>query len=946
MEKEIRFGRHQFEPRTGRLWAGRREVKLTPKAAAVLSALIANPGQPVTREQLFLLVWGDTVVGDAALTSCIQELREALGDDARQPRFIETRHRRGYRFVAPLLPPPPGAVIADERPARLVPQASPVVVGRERVLSVLGAYLDRASEGQRQLVFVTGEPGIGKTTVVEAFLAEAALREGLRLGQGRCIEHYGAGEAFLPILEAVARLCREPGGKDLIRVLRQYAPTWLVQMPSLVAPAELKSLQRQTSGVARERMLRELTEAVEALTAVQPLVLWLEDLHWSDVSTLDWLAYVARRPGPARLLLLGVYRPAEALSRGHPLQAVKDELEVHGCCQELPLTLLEQSAVREYLTRRFPPVASHAPALAALSRVIHQRTDGNPLFVVNVVADLVSSGALVDRDGLWEVAQAPESTQLAIPNDVRAMIARQLDRVRPDERRLLEVASAAGAEFAAAAVAAAADIALEEADAGCAHLARRASFLAARGTDLWPDGTLSGRYGFRHALYQEVVYEHVLAGRRAEHHRRIGLRLEAAFGEEADEIATELAMHFQRAREVPRAIRYLHRAGHIATQRSAAREAVTHLTQALELIGALPDSPSRTQEEIALQIALGPPLMAMEGWGAPEVERAYARAQELCERLGDPPELFPALWGLWQFRASRAELGAARTLGERLLTLARRTDDAGIRVQAHHALWTSFFSLGELPAAHDHIRQGLALYDVDRHASMASAYGHDAGVCALSIGAWTLELLGESERATQYSRDALALARKLDHPFSETHAFVLTAVLFRLRGDWSAVRQLAENARRIARDRGFALLDARATIMRGWAMVQAGESGEGIAEMRDGIAAARSKGANFLPYFLGCLAEGLVKAGHVEAALDTVTEALATVERTDSRFCEAELHRLKGELLLAACRDPVEAERAFRTALGLARRHGARMMEHRVAASLRELPNARGRGDR
>ncbi len=539
----------------------------------------------------------------------------------------------------------------------------------------------------------------------------------------------------------------------------------------------------------------------------------------------------------------------------------------------------------------------------------------------------------------------PEVVQVAIPADVRGMIARQLDRVRPEERRLLEAASAGGAEFSAAALAVAAEIAIDDADARCAELSRRESFLIARGTDEWPDGTLSGRYGFRHALYQDVVHEHVPAARRVELHRRIGARIEAAFGDRAAEVAAELAMHFHRGRDVVRAIRYLRLAGEVATRRSASREAIVHLTEALDLLKTLPESAERAQQEVALQIALGPRLMAIKGWGAPEVERAYARAQELCERMDNSLELFQALWGLWRVRTSRAELDAARALGERLLTVARRAGDSGMVLQAHHALWTPLFLQGELSLARDHVAQGIALYDADQHASLAALYGdHDACVCGLSMGAWALELLGEAEQADRHSRDSIALARTLGHPFSETQALLVAAFVHRLRGDWRLCRQLAEEAGVLARERGFVELSARASTMRGWAMVQAGETEEGIALMREGIAAVRTLGPVDLPYFLGSLADGYSKVGRVDVALDTVTEALAAAERTGERFYEAELHRLRGELLIAARRDATGAEMCFRTALETARRQQARMLERRAVSSLRALDD-QGRGD-
>ena len=298
---------------------------------------------------------------------------------------------------------------------------------------------------------------------------------------------------------------------------------------------------------------------------------------------------------------------------------------------------------------------------------------------------------------------------MAIPDDVREMIARQLDRTAPEERRILDAASAAGAEFSSAAAAAAAGVAIDQADGCCANLARRELFLTARGADEWPDGTVSGRYAFRHALYQEVAYEHVPAGRRVELHRRIGRAIEVAFGERAGEVAAELAMHFQRARDIDRAVAYLHRAGEIAiASRRGAGGCDTSNCCARPAQDAA-ESPRHAQQELALQIALGPSLMAIKGFGVPEVEQVYARALELCEPMGDP-QLFRALWGLWQFRMNRAELDAARALGKRLVALARHTDDAGVVIEAHHALWCHLFFQGELLASRDHVAQALALY--------------------------------------------------------------------------------------------------------------------------------------------------------------------------------------------------------------------------------------------
>jgi predicted ATPase len=432
-----------------------------------------------------------------------------------------------------------------------------------------------------------------------------------------------------------------------------------------VPAGEFEAVQRRTAGATRERMLRELAEAVEALTAARPLVLVLEDLHWTDVSTLDWLAYVARRREPARLLVVGTSRPVEAVVAAHPLRAVTQELRLHGQGVELVLPYLPETGVAAYLAQRYG--AGTLPA--ALARVLHQRTGGNPLFLVAVVDALVQQGRLQEGPTGWALVGDLETVTMGVPASVRQLLERQFEQLAPEEQVLLEAASVVGVEFAAAAVAAVAQ-AIEAVEACCDALARRGQFVQARGTADWPDGTVTASYGFRHALYRELVYDRVPASRRVRWHRQIGARLEAGYGARAPELAAELAEHFVRGRNAEQAVHYLQLAGAQAVQRSAHREALQHLTRGLELLAMLPETPARTQQELNLQLALGQALSATKGIAAPEVEQTYARARALCAQLGETPQLFPTLWGLCRFYRSRGALPTARELGEQLHQLA------------------------------------------------------------------------------------------------------------------------------------------------------------------------------------------------------------------------------------------------------------------------------------
>ncbi|MBI3799389.1 MAG: AAA family ATPase [Deltaproteobacteria bacterium] len=740
-QKHSLFGLFRLDPENQCLWRGRRRVTLKPKAFAVLRYLVEHSGRLVSKSELLDAVWPDVSVSEGILKFCVREIRAALGDDAQAPRFIETLHRRGYRFVAPVTTTQPVVSsqlsVVSKRAVRTGSQLATdnwqlttSVVGREAELAQLYDWLDKAFHGERQIVFVTGEAGIGKTTLVEAFLESLAservqsprskvqglslspipnphpLTPSLWIGRGQCIEHYGAGEAYMPVLEALGRLCREPEGRRFIELLGQHAPTWLVQMPALLSPPKLEALQRQMAGATRERMLREMAEALETLTGAgamrQPplLVLMLEDLQWSDHSTLELIATLARRREKARLLVIGTSRPVETLETEHPLRAVMQELQLHQQCKELQLELLTEAAVENYLTVRFPRGATGLSSLQPLARTVHQRTEGNPLFMVNVVDYLIARGVLAEQRGHWGVRPAEE--QFKVPENLQQMIVKQSERLSPEEQRVLEVASVAGVEFSAAAVAAAVETEISEVEEKCEGLARRAQFLRASGESEWPDGTVAARYRFLHALYQEVLYGRVTAGRRQRLHQRIGEREETAYGTQAKELATELAMHFERGRDYQRAVQYLQQAGENAQRRSAHREAINHLTKGLELLQILPDTPQRSQHELVLQTTLGPSLISTKGYGVPEVERAYTRARELCRQVGETPQLFPMLLGLLIFYTVRAEYQTARELGERCLSLAQRVQDPALITATQSVLPIILLFLGEFAVARAH----------------------------------------------------------------------------------------------------------------------------------------------------------------------------------------------------------------------------------------------------
>jgi DNA-binding winged helix-turn-helix (wHTH) protein/predicted ATPase len=950
------FGPFRLDLTNACLWRRDEMLALRPKAFAVLTYLVTHAGQLVTKEALLEAVWAETAVSDMVLKASIRQIRQVLGETVETPQFIATVHRRGYRFIAPVTtvePASPTSVQSAPAPLPLPPSSpglqpallSTVLVAREGVLCQLQARLAEAIQGRRRMVLVTGEPGIGKTALVTAFTAQAAAEHEIRIAWGQCVEHYGAGEAYMPVLTALGQLCRDPESLPVVGLLRQHAPTWLVQMPWLLSSADRETLQHELRGATRDRMLRELAELLDIITASKPLILVLEDLHWSDHATLDVLTMLARRRESARLLLVGTYRPAEVMGRDHPLRTVTQDLRLYEYGTELPLELLRAPAVTAYLATRLP--GGQLPV--ELGQRLYERTGGNPLFVVKVVEHLIARGILVEQDGHWELCGPMTELEVEVPKNLRQMIAQQFDRLTSEEQQLVEVGSVRGREFSVAAVAAGCERDVQHLERVCEALVRRGAVLRSIGTIEWPDGTFSPYYAFQHALYQQVAYERLGMARRVLLHRRIGERLEQAYSSQVATLAAELAMHFARGRDYPRAVRYLQQAAEIALQRHAHQEAVDHLQHALALLSTLPDTPDRPQQELQLHLALGAPLMAIKGQAAPEVEHVYARAHTLCLQVEQTAQLLPVLAGLRRFYAVRAVHQASWDLGERLLTLAQRLDTPAFQLEAERGLGTTLLFVGQFREALAHLENAIALY-APGQLRVADVLG-DPKISCLVFAARALWCLGYPAQALARSQEALALMQQLAHPYGLVWGQSFVADLYLLCGDLPTARQLAEASLAQATAQGVPYWLARGRFMYGLVLARQGNSVDGIVQMRQGLDAMQGTGAALnRVYFLAQLAEVHLLAGQTEAGLTVLAEARAMIERTGEHSWEAEVYRLQGELLC-------EQEKAQRTvgtkshaagerlqqALAIARQQQAKSLELRAAMSLCRLWQQQGK---
>jgi predicted ATPase len=902
----------------------------------------------VTKAMLLDAVWPGVAVSDSMPATCVTELRRALRDDARTPRFIETVHRRGYRFIAQVTTTAAAPEATTRKPLQRPQIPKPIMVGRETELARLQSWHSQVLEGRRLVLFVAGEAGIGKTTFVEAFLDSIAQDGIARVGRGQCVEQYGSGEPYMPVLEALSRLSRESEGAQVIEVLNQFAPTWLAQMPELLTREERVRLQSEMLGVTQQRMLREMTQALEALAAETPLVLLLEDLHWSDFSTLELISAIARRSEPARILIIGTYRPVEILATDHPLRTMKQELELHRYCRELRLQLLSEQNVVDYLARRIAGNGSRQ--FGTLAPVIHARTDGNPLFMSNMVDYLLlDAGLLTSSPEVSEAewAETLRTHRLDALRGIRQMIERNLERLKPDEQAVLESASVAGAEFSAATVAAALGRPQNEVEACCMRLSRREQFVSELGPVAWPDGTVATGFRFHHALYQEVLYGRLSIGHQVDLHRLIAMREEVGYGDRAGEVATELAHHYRRANDKSKAVKYFQLAGQRAITRAAMIEAERHFTDALELLNELPESVERDRRELDLQVAVGAALIPVKGWAAAATGRAYTRARELCDRLGDSPELFPALFGMYAMYLVRGDVRNANALSEELMRRADNTEDSALKLYARIAAGVAAYFVGDFSRALEHLEMGISIYDQERHRTLSLSYGFDAGVWCLCYSAATHWHLGFPERALKRSNEALILAEKLAHPLFLAQAELWASILGLFRREPSVVLQTTTSLTKRSTEHGITDWLDWANCLRGWATATHGNQDEGIAQLRESVLALETKGAGvWRPFFLSLLAETCVETNRVDDGLRAVTEALTAADKHEEREHDAEIHRLRGELLLRQIdSNAAEAQRCFEHSIELAQKQGAKSFELRAATSLARLLAKQGLRD-
>lgn len=851
----LRFDDFELDEANAWLLRGGKAIALAPTPFSLLCALARRPGALLTKDALLDAVWGHQFVSESVLKTAISDLRTTLGDNPREPRFIETVPRRGYRFIAvpAAAPAPPQAPTIGVLTG---PSESPSFIGRADALARLGRAWGQACGGRRAVVWVAGEPGIGKTTLTEHFVAGLG---GVAVARGQCVEHYGTGEPYLPVLEALAELSRKDA--DLPALLRSVAPTWLLQLPWLSTAEERDALRRELAGVGPDRMLREMGELLDRYTEQRPLLLVTEDLHWSDRATIQLIDHVARRRGGAGLMWLATFRVAEVVATDHPLNPLRRELRLHRLCEEIVLDPFSETEVADYIAQRSPSLARDE----AFVRALHERTDGVPLFVSSVITEVMER----TEEGAHAEARLGA---VAVPENLAAIIDHYIDRLDSEQRALLAAAAVCGVEFRVDTLALALGRDIASVALGCNELMRAHVWLAPpRAAD--DSDMLEPPYSFKHALFRQVLYDRTPPSARMQLHRDVGAALERERAAGVAVPASELAMHFDRGRQPMAALRCYAEAAEAALLNFSPTACIGFAERARALVPQAPEGAERDALELTLATLHGMSAFHSLGVGA-ETMSAFERAYALLADAPEHPMRGRLLHGFGYLSSLRGDYVEALVVAKRAEALAAVSDDPQLMLVACFLHGEAHHLQGRTQAARSWMQRGLTIAEtLDLAAN--DVFAADPQVTLLGMLAIDLVRCGLVQQGRALAQRAHARAAELRQPMTRLVAAWHEALLEVRLGSADRLAALTDEMQALVDEFSLAHGQTACRWFRGWDEARKGRPHEGHRLIREayehntrlGMRAGASE-------VLGYAAEALLLAGNVEGAQAQLQEAL------------------------------------------------------------------------
>ena len=859
----------------------------------------------------------------------------------------------------------------------------PVFVARKQELEKFNQFLEKALAGRGQVVFITGEAGSGKTALIQEFARQAQeVHSELIVTSGKCNAHTGIGDPYLPFIELLMLLTGEveakwsagiitkehavrlwnilplsvksilDNGRDLINTFipgtallsrsLMYSSgrvNWVESLKNLV---ERKSAMPADSQLQQSSLFEQYTRVLQSLAQEKPLLLILDDLQWADAGSVSLLFHLGRRIQEGRILIIGAFRPGE-LSLGYGEQRHPLEPVIHEFKRELGDIELEVGIAKD---RQFIDafIDNEPNQLGTEFRnTLYNQTKGHPLFTVELLRDMQERGVLVKNDKEQWI-QGPALNWNALPVRVDAVVEERINRLTEKLRDILTLASVEGEEFTAEVVAGLKKTEVRElVRLLSSELDKRHHLVSAKGIRHLEKQRLS-LYLFQHILFQRYLYNSLDEVEKAHLHEEVGNILESLYGDQAEEISVQLARHFQEAGIVSKAIKYLHNAGNKAIRLSASQEALTHLYKALELLKSLPETPERDQTELALFLVLAAPIQHTRGLGAPELGQILDRTLELCQKIGKTPQYFNALSLLTLFHSVRAEYRKSLEISEQVKKLADQAEDPIFSAIFNFIRVWSLLNVAEFAQSYESSQQYSDVYDPDKYAYLAYVYGYDVMVICQIFGGLAAWFLGYPEKTLEMLEKALTLSRRLDHPHTLSFCLTGSCITYWFLGDQKRIEEYTEEMMPIADEHGFIYWQAHGIFYRGEKKTLEGQIKEGIQEMRQGLEMALSTGTETCMTRLKCrMADTCLKTGQLDVGLTAIAEAMEMMDKYDERYMEAELYRVKGELLKKKGAAESEVEGLFHKSLEVSRKQQAKMLELRATISLGRLMMKQGK---
>lgn len=881
----VRFADFELDEANALLLRNGQGIPLSPTPFGLLCALVRHAGSLLTKHTLLDEVWGHRFVSDSVLKGTISDIRAVLGDDPRSPRFIETVPRRGYRFIGTAISTEAVAPPARSELRSAAPQLEPTetvlastanalegaqgtaFIGRAAMLQRLRRAWARAVDGVRSIVWIAGEPGVGKTALVEHFAAGLDERAYVR---GQCVQQYGSGEPYLPVLEAIAELCRR--NSDAPSLLRAVAPTWLLQLPWVGTAEEREALRREVAGVSPERMLREMAEFLDRHTEGHPLLLVTEDLHWADRSTLQLLDFLARRRSRGRLMWLATFRLAEVIATDHPLNALRHELLLHRLCEEIVLDSFSEAEVAQYLAEQWPSIAVDE----RLAQALHDRTEGVPLFIASIASDIA------DRSMTSGLSPAELLESTPIPENLLAIIEHYSNQLSDKRRSLLSAAAVCGTEFRVSVVAKVLERESADVAATCERLARERLWLA---TPHPPtrEGPDDERCAFRHALFRQVIYDRMGSAMRVALHRKVGTVLERDRADGASVSAAQLATHFDLGQSPLQALCYYAEAAETALMQLSPGACLGLTERALSLVSRAPVNGERTSLEITLAALRGLAAFHLLGAGA-EAREAYVRADSLL--ANEPSHALRGLivHGLGQLLNLRGEFSEALAAADRANALAGDTNDPLLEIAASTTRGQAYMLQGRPRAAREALEQSLPAID-SANAIAEERFIADPRIALLALLSLQLTHLGLVDQARQRLDQAYKLLEQRAQPVSLLVTIWCDALVQVRLGDTDRVAAVAEQMSAVVEKFAIAQGRTAARWFRALASARGGEAAAGYRQIRaayeDNVALGMIAGGSEV---LGYAAEALFLEGDLDGASRQLDEAFTIAERYGERI--------------------------------------------------------------